>query len=462
MFVRALIASLLVVSTAVFVPQPVAAQDFGGLLKSLMNSDKDKESQPRQEQRVKEFSDEELRQKLTSEIRAFYEAAPPNSPGRTRADPQQVCLEKSMKVAQDARSIKGNSLYNWCESTKLAEKIAEEIGAARRQKEAQVKDAAETASFQACVSRNQSSASEGDVIYAEAKCDGVDERGAFLARALLPNVQEMYVALAGTQSGVAFKGLQIGAEFKAEDMPNTQGDGVSFWNGRKHVGYGICANGECFTVRDMARVRWKCSTELWSSFASCELATPGKFATAFGAKLEKLEIGLISPRLLNSLAGKDVGAVQWRIVSIELTGEDASMLQPAKEYLQSMTKKTPQGQGSQSRPLDAGLTPSKERCAAVMKKRVTDLTSVDLELKKQCNSGLTTLADLEVQQTTLKYGECCSVRVVNSNVAPPFVVMSLVGNEALAIATGEKAKARRVNAEKELQAQDAKRRGNDF
>lgn len=461
MFIRALIASLLVVAAAVCVTQPVAAQDFGGLLKSLTKSDKDRKSQPQQEQKAKEFSDEELQQKLTSEIRAFYEAAPPTSP---MAGPQQVCLEKSMKVAQDVRSSKGPSLMQWCLSTKLAEKTVQEIGTAQKQKEVQVKDSAETASFKACVSRTQSSASEGDVIYAEAKCDGVNERGAFMIRALLPNTQEMYAALAGTQSGAVFKGLQIGAEFKAKDMPNAQGDGVYFWNGSQHVEYGVCANGQCFAERrDLTKIRWKCSTELWSSFASCTTVdTPGKFATAFGAKLEKLEIGLIAPRPLNSLAGRDVGAIQWRIVSIELTSEDASMLQPAKDYLQSMTKKAPQGQGSQSRPLDTGLTPPKERCAAVMKKRVTDLTSADLELKKQCNSGLTTLADLEVQQTTFKYGDCCSVRVVNSNVAEPFVVMSFVGHEALTVVTSEKAKARRANAEKELQAQDAKRRGNDF
>lgn len=322
--------------------------------------------------------------------------------------------------------------------------------------------------YNACLSKHQASPSEGDIVFAEQWCSYVSDFAAYMARELLPITREAYAAATKPQLDLAFKGLQIGGEFKFSDMPNEQGDGATIKgvvnreieNGSR---YGICAKKECGMGRDQQRARWKCSpAPLPTAFLLCEIDTPGKFATAFGAKLDEVKIELVAPSYLNFLSLGDAGSIPWRIAAIHLTSKDASMLEAAKNYLQAATKTQSKAQQSKGRPLDTGgLTPSKERCVAVMKKRIANLTSADIELKKQCNNPLTTLAQTEVEQKSFEYGDCCAVKRSESGIVS-YVTMSLTSAEYSKVVNSAQAKKIVEAAREEYAAKESARKSKDF
>lgn len=322
--------------------------------------------------------------------------------------------------------------------------------------------------YNACILKYQASPSEGDVVFAEQMCSNVKEEAAFMARAALPIIKEAHAAAANSRFELAFKGLRIGSEFKFQDMPNEQGDGAiviglsnrGVENGSR---YGICAKGECGAGRDSGRIRWKCSVEQMPTFLlACEIDTPGKFATAFGAKLEQVRVELMSPSFLNYLSLGDAGSITWRISSIAITSADKSMFQPAREYLQAATKTQAKARQGQRPLLDSGgITPSKERCASVMNKKIANLTSADIELKKQCSNSLTALAQAEVKDNALDFGDCCILTRTESGFGS-VVTMTLNSPEISTAFNSPKAKASLAAARKELESKESKRKNNDF
>lgn len=242
-------------------------------------------------------------------------------------------------------------------------------------------------------------ADEAAAVFAMAKAEGKSDIDARLYGALLPTLKQLYATAQLQSTNVAFKQLKLGADF-TQKFEGSAGAG-------REVTWLMDDEADASKRRTASPVlpeEWKCWRETWSMNAGCRLVGAGELGTAFGETLTDVSVLLAMPTW-----GYDPATKLWqraqppRIVSIDLeaAGGSGQFLASARTYFDGLYKTTPKVTHSR---LDNSLTPTRASCAAVTAKRVADLTTDDLKLRRACENPTTGLFQaLEANFTSYEY-----------------------------------------------------------
>lgn len=240
---------------------------------------------------------------------------------------------------------------------------------------------------------------EAKALYEKAKIEGIGDEEAWIYSQLTGYVRELHEATAGA-SQLAFKNLRVGAEFPM----NINGTGIPSATGRNVTSL------EEGTAPEMNRPKpkqgptesWRCWSTTWGMGITCLLIESPELTSAFGESVKSVEIMLTKPRYdyqpLQYSWQKDMHP---RIAVIHIVADGDRFAKAANEYARGVFRTAPKVARSKN---ENGATPSRAACAAVNAKRVADLTTNDVALRRACANPTTGLFQaMETPETLYKY-----------------------------------------------------------
>ncbi|MBK6008690.1 hypothetical protein JJB11_21525 [Ramlibacter ginsenosidimutans] len=257
------------------------------------------------------------------------------------------------------------------------------------------------------VQRATPPANETAAIYEKARSEGSSDEDAWIYGQLAGYAKQLHAAAASGTNQLAFKNLRIGAEFPL----NINGQGMPAAAGRRVESWEEGAAPEGTSRPELKRgptETWRCWTRRWSMGVQCLLTESPELTTAFGENLKMVEVFVTKPEYdyqpLNYAWQRDMHP---RIAMIQILGDGKQLARSAKEYAGGVFHAAPKVAASKN---ENGATPSRAACAAVSSKRVADLTTDDLALRRECANPTTGLFQrMETPETLYKYENTDSV-----------------------------------------------------
>jgi len=241
-------------------------------------------------------------------------------------------------------------------------------------------------------------ADEAAALYASALAAGKSEEDAQNYRSLLPTIKALHAA-ADVQSPLIFKQLRVGAEFQVKfDESQASGHNVAWVAGEPPTGT------DRPRIKASIRDAWRCWTPQWAFTTTCFLTEAAESGTAFGKPLLYLELALSKPTFDYRPDRR-----QWqratppRITLISMHANGRDFMASARSYFDGLYKSPPKV--TSTRP-ETGVTPTRASCAAVNAKRVNDLSTDDLKLRRSCANPTTGLFQaFELPVTSYAYSD---------------------------------------------------------
>jgi hypothetical protein len=240
---------------------------------------------------------------------------------------------------------------------------------------------------------------EGIAIYEKAKAEGRSDEEAWIYQQLTGYVRQLHEAAAGANQ-LAFKNLRVGAEFPM----NISGTGMPSATGRNvtSLSEGTAPEMNRPKPKQGSTEIWRCWSQTWGMGIQCLLIESPELTSAFGEDLRSVEITLTKPQYdyqpLQYSWQKDMHP---RIAVIHIVADGAQFAKAANDYARGVFRTAPKVARSKN---ENGATPTRAACAAVNAKRVADLTTNDLALRRACANPTTGLFQaMETPETLYKY-----------------------------------------------------------
>lgn len=242
---------------------------------------------------------------------------------------------------------------------------------------------------------------EAKEIYESAKAERLSDEDAWIYSQLADYVKQLHAAAGSGANRLTFKNLRVGAEFPM----NINGLGVPTATGRRVETWQDGAPPEGTSRPELKRGPtevWRCWSTKWGMAIQCLLVESPELTTAFGEVLKSVEVTLTKPQYdyqpLHYAWQKDMHP---RIAGINIVAEGKQLAKAANDYASGLFREAPRVARSKN---ENGATHSRAACAAVNSKRVSDLTTDDLAVRRACANPTTGLFQaMETPETLYKY-----------------------------------------------------------
>lgn len=263
---------------------------------------------------------------------------------------------------------------------------------------------------------------EGAAVYEKAKADGRSDEEAWLYQHLTGYVRELHEAAAGANQ-LAFKTLKVGSEFPMNigrtGMPSATGRTVA------SLDEGTAPEMNRPKPKQGPTETWRCWSQTWGMGIQCLLIESPELTSAFGENLRSVEITLTKPQYdYQPLKYSWQRDMHPRIAMIHIVADGGRFSKAANDYARGVFRTAPKVARSKN---ENGATPSRTACAAVNAKRVADLSTDDLALRRACANPTTGLFQaMETPTTMYKYENAnAAVDVVESELIDGSVQSSM-------------------------------------
>jgi hypothetical protein len=242
---------------------------------------------------------------------------------------------------------------------------------------------------------------EAREIYENAKAEGLSDEAAWIYRGLTGYVKQLHAAAASGADQLTFKNLRVGAEFPMNinglGVPSATGRSVASWQD------GVAPEGTSRPpLRRGPSESWRCWSTKWGMAIECLLTESPELTTAFGETLKLVQVTLTKPQYdYQPLKYAWQMDMHPRIALVHIVADGKQLAKTANEYASGVFRAAPKVSRSNN---ENGVTPTRSACVAVNSKRVGELTTDDLALRRACANPTTGLFQaMETPETLYKY-----------------------------------------------------------